>query len=127
MRTQSMDTSPEAERVLVSLLRNAALTKRFGLVRSLTTVAARANQQNIKKRDPHINQEEIAVVFSQSLQSKTCFWFVSALKHRTTLLTSDLLEAITSIAKTFEQLGIAYYLRVQLQTRFTGCSEHPLV
>ena len=34
MRTQSMDTGPEAERVQIELLRKASVTKRFVLIES---------------------------------------------------------------------------------------------
>lgn len=35
MKTQSPDTSPEAERIQIELLRNATGAQRFALVRSL--------------------------------------------------------------------------------------------
>jgi len=38
MRTQSSDTSPEAEQMLISLIRKAPITKRFELVNSLTSL-----------------------------------------------------------------------------------------
>jgi hypothetical protein len=36
MKTQSVDTHPEAERIMIKLIRRAPLSKRFRLVQSLT-------------------------------------------------------------------------------------------
>ncbi|MFL5625587.1 MAG: hypothetical protein ACJ788_08325 [Ktedonobacteraceae bacterium] len=63
MRTQSMDTSPEAERVQIELLRKASPAKRFGLARSLSQSLIQASRQTIKRLHPELSQEELDLLF----------------------------------------------------------------
>src|SRR6266487_3827356 len=63
MRTQSRDTSPEAERVLIDLIRNASVAKRFKSVRSTTNTLLQMNIKNIQKLYPDATVAEIAQVF----------------------------------------------------------------
>src|SRR6266496_4325226 len=63
MRTQSRDTSPEAERVLIDLIRNASAAKRFKSVRSTTNTLLQMNIKNIQKLYPDATVAEIAQVF----------------------------------------------------------------
>src|SRR5450432_1573489 len=105
MRTQSRDTSPEAERVLIELIRKAPISKRFGLVRSMTTFAATLNLKNIQEQQPCTAKEEIAERFiadhhSQALAKQLHV----ALLHHSTQSTTDLLEAIQSLSAIFEKL-----------------------
>ena len=63
MRTQSMDTSPEAERVQIELIRKASPAKLFGLVRSLSQSLIEMNRQNLRKLHPETSEEELALMF----------------------------------------------------------------
>lgn len=54
MRTQSPDTSPQAERTLVDRIRQAPVSKRFHLVQSLS-------QRMLSGRDPEQNIQEMAI------------------------------------------------------------------
>ncbi len=63
MRTQSMDTSPEAERVQIELIRKASPAKLFGLVRSLSRTMIQASRDNIRRLHPDANEEELALIF----------------------------------------------------------------
>ncbi len=63
MRTQSMDTSPEAERVQIELLRKASITKRFALMQSWSQFMIEVNRQGIRKTHPDASEEEIALIF----------------------------------------------------------------
>ena len=60
MRTQSMDTSPEAERVQIETIRKASLAKLFSLVRSLSQSLIEMNRQTLRKLHPQMNEEELA-------------------------------------------------------------------
>jgi hypothetical protein len=63
MRTQSMDTSPEAERVQIELLRKASITKRFTIMQAWSQFIIEANRQGIRKTHPDASEEEIALIF----------------------------------------------------------------
>lgn len=63
MRTQSMDTSPEAERVQIELIRKASPAKLFGLVRSLSKTLIQMNRQTLRELHPEMSEEELALIF----------------------------------------------------------------
>ncbi len=63
MRTQSMDTSPEAERVHINLIRKASPAKLFGLVRSLSQTLIEMNRQNLRRLHSEMSEEELALMF----------------------------------------------------------------
>ena len=63
MRTQSMDTSPEAERVQIGLLRKASPAKKFGLVNSLSRTMIEASRRNLRRLHPDTSEEELALLF----------------------------------------------------------------
>lgn len=111
MRTQSRDTHPEAERVLIELIRKAPMSKRFRLLRSMTAVAAKLNQQNIRQLHPDFAKEEIAATFATDhYDRKLVQGIQSILKQRKTSLTSDLLDTLSSMVKIFELLHVRYYV-----------------
>jgi len=58
-----MDTSPEAERVQIELIRKASSEKLFGLVRSLSQSLILMNRQTLRKLHPEMNEEELALMF----------------------------------------------------------------
>jgi hypothetical protein len=63
MRTQSMDTSPEAERVQIELIRKASPAKRFTLMEAWSQFLIEANKQGIRKNGPGLSEEEIGLIF----------------------------------------------------------------
>ena len=63
MRTQSPDTSPDAERVQIELLRKASEARRFGLVRSLSKSVIQWSRQTIRQEHPDASEEELALLF----------------------------------------------------------------
>ena len=63
MRTQSMDTSPEAEGVQIELLRKASPAKKFGLVSSLSQTLIQASRRNLRRLHPDFSEEELALLF----------------------------------------------------------------
>jgi hypothetical protein len=63
MRTQSSDTSPEAERVQIDLLRKAGVARRIELTFSLTQGAIELSRQGMRRRYPHASEEELDLLF----------------------------------------------------------------
>jgi hypothetical protein len=122
MRTQSTDTSPEAERVLIDLLRKAPVAKRFGLVRSMTIFAARLNLKNIQEQQPDTDrEEEIAERFiADHYNGDLAKQLHAALQYHSTKLTTDLLDAILPLSVMLEKLQIPYYIQGTIANSFYG-------
>ena len=59
MRTQSIDTSPEVERIQIELIRQASITKRFALMESMTDFVTQLAKQEIRRNSPDISEQEI--------------------------------------------------------------------
>lgn len=111
MRTQSSDTTPEAEQMLISLIRKAPITKRFELVNSLTSFATKLNKQNIHEQHPDATNQQIAEYFVRDHYDRALAESLhSTLQRKQIYLsdTPDILNTITPIATVFEQLNINY-------------------
>lgn len=63
MRTQSPDTSPEAERVQIEQLRQATPARRFSLARSLTRSTIAMSRRGLARVNPRLSEDELAVKF----------------------------------------------------------------
>jgi hypothetical protein len=70
MRTQSMDTSPEAERVQIELIRKASPAKLFGLTNSLSRTMIQASRNTIRRLHPEASEEELALIFVELYYGK---------------------------------------------------------
>ncbi len=123
MRTQSVDTSPEAERVLIELIRKAPIAKRFELVRSLTTFAIRLNKQNISEHHPNATKQQVAEMFVLDHYDRVLAdGLHSALqeKHIHLSNTPNIIDAITPITTLFEQMNVPYCLTGTLANSIYG-------
>jgi len=65
-----MDTSPEAERVQIELIKKASVSKRFSLMQSWSCFIIEANRQAIRKAHPNASEEEIALIFIENCYGK---------------------------------------------------------
>ena len=63
MKTQSMDTSPEAERVQIELIRKASDAKRFAIMQAWSKFLIEANRRQIREQHPDASEEEIRLIF----------------------------------------------------------------
>lgn len=70
MRTQSTDTSPEAERVQIELLRKASPERRLDIARSLSQSMILASRETIKRLHPQISEEELKILFVELYYGK---------------------------------------------------------
>jgi hypothetical protein len=70
MRTQSEDTSPEAERVQIELMRKMSPAKKFGLVRSMAQTMIQASRENIRRLHPNASEEELTLIFIELYYGK---------------------------------------------------------
>ena len=63
MRTQSPDTSPEAEQVQIELLRNMTVAQRMSRLRSLTRTTIQLSRRAIRRAHPDLNEDGVSVMF----------------------------------------------------------------
>lgn len=62
-RSLISDTSPEAERVQIALLRRAGPGRRFDLMRSLTATTVALSRRAIQRANPDLSQHELDLRF----------------------------------------------------------------
>lgn len=129
MRTQSRDTSPQAERVLIHLIRQAPMTKRFALVRSLTATTVQANMRNIQKQYPNAEQAEVAQTFLSYSQEQKFQVLVSSLRDQLNgrpnwmLQKPDVLAVLQSLSEIFIELEMSYYIGGSLASSLYGMQQ----
>lgn len=70
MKTQSRDTSVEAEKVQIDLLRNLTVAKRLAIVRKLTNSTRKMAKRAIKKCNPGKNQKELNLILVEICYGK---------------------------------------------------------
>ncbi|MFH1991132.1 MAG: hypothetical protein ABIK98_01825 [Pseudomonadota bacterium] len=63
MKAQSADTHPDAEKVLISLFRQASTAKKFYHVRSLSQTTIRLSRRAIARTNKHLNEKQINLLF----------------------------------------------------------------
>jgi len=59
MRTQSPDTHPEIEKVLISLIQNSSVAKRISKVRSLSESTIKLSRRAIMRANPGLDETEL--------------------------------------------------------------------
>jgi hypothetical protein len=63
MKTQSTDTHPNAEKVVISLMRKASPAKKFSQVRSLSQTMMQLSRRAIARANPNLDEQEIDLLF----------------------------------------------------------------
>lgn len=63
MITQSPDTHPEIERVMISLIQNASIAKRISRLRSLSETSIKLSRRAIMRANPGLDKEELNYKF----------------------------------------------------------------
>ena len=63
MITQSRDTNPEVERVLISLLRKLSTTQRIEQVLSFSSSIIKLSKRAIARANPDLSEEEKNILF----------------------------------------------------------------
>ncbi|MBK7972717.1 MAG: hypothetical protein IPK07_05350 [Deltaproteobacteria bacterium] len=70
-RARSSDTSPEAERVQLDLLRRAGEARRFALLRSLTSTVVDASRRALRESMPQASEREVLLRWVELQYGKT--------------------------------------------------------
>ena len=113
MRTQSIDTTPEVERLQVARIRSFSPARKFASVRSWTHTLTSANLHAMRSGTPKPNERDIAVRFvtrEYGIALAADFQAVVEQRPAWTIQEPDLLAAMIPVIEAFECLGIQYYL-----------------
>lgn len=112
METLSADTSPEAERVQVALLRKASLARRLALIADLSQMVLQLSWQGLRRAQPEASDQEIrlrsvALNYGQELADH----LATLLERRPHMsIPPTILAALMPLIDAFDSLGIAYYI-----------------
>ena len=63
MITQSIDTDPKAEKVLISLIRKTTPAKKLSQVRSLSQTMMQLSRRAIARANQEFDEQEVSLVF----------------------------------------------------------------
>jgi hypothetical protein len=63
MKTQSIDTHPEAEKVQIELLRRMSFSDKFFLVLNLSETAMKLSKRAIARANKDLNEEQVNLLF----------------------------------------------------------------
>jgi hypothetical protein len=113
MRTQSIDTTPEVERLQVARIRSFSPARKFASVRSWTHTLTSANVHAMRSGTPEPNERDIAVRFvTREYGRALATDFQAAVEQRPewSIQEHDLLVAMIPVIEAFECLGIRYSL-----------------
>jgi hypothetical protein len=125
MKTQSQDTSIEAERVLIDLIRKAPARKRFQLVQSMTQGSFLASMQMQKK---HLDGDEretairlVSIVYGAQLAQE----LQSALIADTSwhIHPVDLATIIFEVAQVLDELHVEWHLGGSIASSIHGMKQ----
>jgi hypothetical protein len=126
MKTQSVDTHPETERMLIQLIQNAPLHRRFRLIQSLTQGTLMSNMQSWRERHPKMSEQEAAV------QVISCWYGAAlaarvetalALRERWSLQPIDLLMVMLPALQLFQARNILCYLGGSIASSLHGMQQ----
>ena len=63
MISQSPDTAPQAEKVLIELIRESSVSKRISRVRSLSQTIMYLSRRAIQRANPDMSEREVNLAF----------------------------------------------------------------
>jgi len=63
MISQSPDTTPEAEKVQIELIRKSSTSRRMAMVRSLSRTVIYLSRRAIKRAKPSLSERELDIAF----------------------------------------------------------------
>jgi hypothetical protein len=126
MRTQSVDTQPEAERIMIELIRRAPMSKRFRLVQTLTQSTFWSNIHAWQERHREVSEQEAAVhVFSCSYGPDLSRRVQAAVERRENwhLQPTELLAVMLPAQRALEDLRMLYYLGGSIASSLHGMQQ----
>jgi hypothetical protein len=133
-RTQSIDTSIEAEQFQLQLLKQAGPLRRFKQARSLTAITRQMSWATLRRLRPQLYPFEARLAFVELVYGKTLanglrnyHLTIQTLQQshltrweKTLMLSQDLVEAITPVVAVLEQLGVDYLIGGSVASSILG-------
>lgn len=123
MKTQSPDTSLDAELVLIGMIRKAPMSRRFAFVQAWTASMLEAGSQYVRQLHPQASDEEARLLFIERQYGKDLAdelrWSLHAY-HMQVTAAADYQRAIRPLAKLCEELDIPYALSGSLASSLYG-------
>ncbi|GAC1308081.1 MAG: hypothetical protein NVSMB27_45830 [Ktedonobacteraceae bacterium] len=123
MKTQSIDTSLDAERVLIEMIRRAPLPKRFAFVQSWTVSMMEAGRQYVQQLHPQASDEEVQLLFVERQYGKDLTDELRMALHTQELQVDaipDFSAAISQLVEAFDALHVSYALGGSLASSLYG-------
>jgi hypothetical protein len=113
MRTQSIDTTPEVERLQIARIRSFSPARKFASVRSWTYTLTSANLHAMRSGTTEANERDIAVRFvTREYGGALAADFQAAVEQlpEWTIQEHDLQVAMIPVIEALEHLDLRYYL-----------------
>jgi len=130
MKTQSPDTSLDAELVLIGMIRKAPMSRRFAFVQAWTASMLEAGSQYVRQLHPQASDEEARLLFIERQYGKDLAdelrWSLHAY-HMQVTAAADYQRAIRPLAKLCEELDIPYALSGSLASSLYGLQRATLL
>jgi len=126
MRTQSIDTHPETELVMIELIRRAPMSKRFRLVQSLTQSALWSSLHAWRERHREASEQEAAVqVVLNCYGAGLAQCVQEALERREfwQMQPIDLMTAMQPAVRAFDHVGLSSYLSGSIASSLHGMQQ----
>lgn len=126
MKTQSADTHPDAEQMLIHLIRTAPMSKRFRLIQSLTQGAFWSNIQAWRQRHPNTSEHDAALqMVSRSYGPLLAEQVREAFVHHQdwSLQPIDLLTVMLPALQAFDEQNLFWYLGGSIASSLHGMQQ----
>lgn len=123
MKTQSIDTSPDAERVLIGMLRSAPISKRFSMVQSWSCSMVEAGRFDVQQLYPKATMQEVWLLYAERRYGKGLVNELrTALQQRKEQFSGVLnfQAVLIPLVEVFRQLGVTYALTGSLVSSLYG-------
>src|SRR5437899_6569367 len=126
MRTQSVDTHPDAERIMIEVVRRSPVSKRFKLVQSLTQSTFWSNIQAWRESHREASEQEAAVHFLSCYYGTGLAQRVQAAlekRERWHMQPIELMAVMLPALHAFDELCVPYYLAGSIASSLHGMQQ----
>ncbi|MBA2392179.1 MAG: hypothetical protein H0V70_05480 [Ktedonobacteraceae bacterium] len=123
MKTQSIDTSPDAERVLIDRIRAAPFSRRFSFVQSWSHSMIEAGRINVQQLYPQATEQEVLLLYAERHYGKDMVDELSVLLQEREVYptgTPDFLATLTPLFEVLNDLRVPYALCGSLASSLYG-------
>ncbi len=123
MKTQSIDTSPDAERALIDMIRAAPVTRRFNFVQSWSHSMIEGGRINVQQLHPRATEQEVLLLFADRHYGKDLVDELRiTLQERDVHPTGipDFLAMLTPLFEALNGLHVSYALSGSLASSLYG-------